>query len=200
VNVADEPRLPAVLANGVARNITSEVLHYEPDDMRGRVGSLLSHGGSELQLLGEPLPWRDQIVALRDAIIAIPELANLAFIRLGVTTSAYWNVDVVQPLDGLSRSDVTHGKHLLADYALDAHGIQVLTDSHLAKAHDLSSWNITDLGHGRHLVEAPDLAAWYRHHLPSHSAVRKAREDFGAMILTKQVIADHLAPWLGRTT
>jgi len=59
----------------------------------------------------------------------------------------------------------------------------------------LRRWTITDFGHGRHLVEAPDLESWYRQPLPDPDTVARARHDFGDMILTQEVIDASPAPW-----
>lgn len=85
--------------------------------------------------------------------------------------------------------------HLHERFVPDAHGVQVLTDAHLAHAHDLSDWNLTDLGHGRHLVQASDLSAWYENLTPDPGTLTKARHDFGDMILTEETIAANPPPW-----
>jgi hypothetical protein len=53
-------------------------------------------------------------------------------------------------------------RHLLGRRVLDAYGVQVLTDEHLSRAHDLSDWLVESLGGGLHLVLARDLDAWLR--------------------------------------
>jgi hypothetical protein len=73
----------------------------------------------------------------------------------------------------------------------------MFSGEHLANVHDLSRWTITDLGHGRHLVEHPDLAAWYANPYPEPDVVDQARRDFGSMILTKEIIRANPPP---RTT
>ena len=86
--------------------------------------------------------------------------------------------------------------HLLDRYVPDVHGVQVLTEAHLERANDLQDWRITDLGSGRHLVEAPDLARWYEHLVPEPDTLAKGRQDFGDMILTAETIAENPPPWL----
>lgn len=56
---------------------------------------------------------------------------------------------------------------------------------------------ITDLGHGRHLVEAPDLTPWYPTKLPDPDTLAQARADFGPMIITKELIANSPPPRVG---
>jgi hypothetical protein len=84
---------------------------------------------------------------------------------------------------------------LLVRYLPDAHGVQVVRTAHLDNAHDLSGWQITDLGHGRHLVRAQDLAPWYADVLPHSETLARARADFEDALLTKHVIADNPSPW-----
>lgn len=93
-------------------------------------------------------------------LIALAPHATLGLIR----TSAPYTLGLTEiasayPLAGeVKEHEVRSHRHLLADHVPDAHGIQVLTERHLARAHDLSAWDITDLGAGRHLVAAADLA------------------------------------------
>ncbi|MBE1877499.1 hypothetical protein [Myceligenerans pegani] len=88
----------------------------------------------------------------------------------------------VRPGENVSTRDLDIARH----YVLDAAGIQVLTGTHLAKAHDLSAWTITDLGNNRHLVRHPDPAAWYANELPDPDVLTTARHDFGELILTQE--------------
>jgi hypothetical protein len=74
-------------------------------------------------------------------------------------------------------------RHLDHERVPDACGVQLLTEAHLARAHDLSNWTVTPVADGRYLVEARDLAAWYQTDQPSEDVVARAREDFGDMIL-----------------
>ncbi|WP_256795836.1 hypothetical protein [Terrabacter sp. Ter38] len=74
----------------------------------------------------------------------------------------------------------------------DANGIQLLTGAHLERASNLDDWIVTRVATDRFLVQARDLDRWY-YPLPSDDwaagdypdaeMVRKARSDFGAMIL-----------------
>lgn len=88
--------------------------------------------------------------------------------------------------------------HLWSAHVPDAFGAQLVTGRHLAHAHDLSQWQVSEVAEDRWLVAARDLAAWFRP--PEPSAVRsrqfpdpalrtRAREDFGAMILTRETAA-----------
>ena len=105
------------------------------------------------------------------------------------------SVDAVLPLPGIRESGVRYNKHLLDRYVPDAHGVQVLRSAHLERAHDLSGWDITDLGHGRHLVQAHDLAPWYAQTLPDPDVLAHARADFAGAILTQEIIEANRPPW-----
>ena len=86
-------------------------------------------------------------------------------------------------------------RHLLGSRVLDAYGIQLLTDAHLAHAHDLSGWHVETVAPGRHVVRARDLAASYAGNQPDPAVLERARADFGDMILTAAVAAAEPRPW-----
>lgn len=80
----------------------------------------------------------------------------------------------------------------------DAHGVSILTDAHLDRAHDLSAWTIHRLGGGRHLLTATDLAPWYAHTTVDPDVLAQARRDFGRMIITAQDVTAERARWRNR--
>jgi hypothetical protein len=82
---------------------------------------------------------------------------------------------------------VRYNRHLNGQYIPDAHGLQVLTDAHLARVDDLSGWIIEPLGAGKHLVQAKDLEPWYATIDPDPDTLAKARTDFGGMLLTPRL-------------
>ena len=84
--------------------------------------------------------------------------------------------------------------HLWSSYVPDAFGVQLLTGRHLARARDLSRWQVREVAEDRWLVTARGLAEWLRPTDPASvrsrtfpdPAVRaRAVDDFGAMILTR---------------
>ena len=81
--------------------------------------------------------------------------------------------------------------HLLADFVPDAHVAQVLTDSHLAKASDLSLFHVEPMGKGRHLVRARDPEPWINDATPSEEVLDAARSGFGGMLLTEEFLRAH---------
>jgi len=90
----------------------------------------------------------------------------------------------------------SNAKPVWHTYVPDARGIQVLTGTHLALAHDLSGWIVEPLGSDRYLVQAKDLHAWfpaeddqpiwYGWAVDDHT-LDKARADFGNLILTDAI-------------
>jgi hypothetical protein len=82
-------------------------------------------------------------------------------------------------------------------HAPDVAGIMLLTDSHLARTHDLSDWVVEPITTDRFLVQSKDLAAWFPTtpdaEYPQNDDLRvdpsikaKARQDFGDLILTEE--------------
>lgn len=99
-----------------------------------------------------------------------------------------------------------HNRHLYADYVADAHAIQVLTKAHLDRANDLSAWDIDSLGNDRYLVQARELEPWFDREpteiygvpwpVPDPDVLDRARRDFGAMILTHDVLQADPRAWI----
>jgi hypothetical protein len=147
-------------------------------------------------VLDDEAPWQVRLDKAVQAILAVPDDTDLAFVQHSDVITLNWfalagatpRPPAVDPLS------VRTNKHLHAAYVPDAHGIQVLTDAHLRHAQDLSDWAIEPLGTGRHLVRAMDLAPWYATIGPDPDTLAKARADFGTMILTTETIAANPPP------
>jgi len=175
----------------------TNLLRTHDDPPTGRFVALSGGALMISQTFGHRTDWRSTIDALRERLTAQPALTEHASIRPATKCGLSWeHLDFRLKLpNGLREASVRYNQHLLGRYAYDAHGMQVLTDAHLAKAHDLTGWLVTDLGHGRHLVEAADLAPWYANPLPDRGVLDQARHDFGPMILTEDVIRADKAPF-----
>jgi hypothetical protein len=196
--VSEGSDIAGILASAITRTGMAGLYRFEARGEHWRSADLSFGGDTIMMIHGGPTTWQERIGELRRAITTLPELADQAFIGPTATGSASWlDLDVVQRLDGMRASDVTYNRHLLPHYVPDAHGIQVVRDEHLTHAHDLTNWNITPLGHGRHLLEAPDLTPWYNNPdlLPDPDTLTQARHDFGPMILTKNTITANPPPW-----
>jgi len=69
-------------------------------------------------------------------------------------------------------------------------GIQLLTGTHLARAHDLSDWDVVQVGSDRYLVEAHDLAPWFTGDRTDPDVYDKAAHDFGRMLVTPETVEE----------
>ena len=194
--VADGSTASGILAGAIESDAMAGAICYHDSEPRGRAIAMIAGGETLLQVVRGPESWHKRTSLLREAMTALPGLLDQAFVRPALRTAVGWNsLDNALALSGITEADVRYNKHLLDRWVPDAHGIQVLRDAHLTKASDLTDWNVTDLGHGRHLVEATDLAPWYQEPFPDPDTLTKARQDFGPMLLTKAVIAEHPPPW-----
>lgn len=81
------------------------------------------------------------------------------------------------------------GLDLLDSLVLDAYGVQLLTDAHLAGFDLPDDFYVTDLGDGRHLVVAKDLEAWFAEPLPDRDTQESARAAFAPIILSMEAVA-----------
>ena len=73
----------------------------------------------------------------------------------------------------------------------DVHGIQLLTEEHLARAGNLEDWDVQRVDAGRYLVAAKDLWPWFAENEIDLSILAAARQDFHDMLLTPEVIEAH---------
>jgi len=186
---------PTLSSAALASGMTSVFRHVDGDE-HGRAVHIAPRGETTLQIFDATQSWSSRIDDLRRALTALPDLTDVAFIRPARRLTTSWiSISSKQDLDALGETDLRYNRHLLIDYLPDAHGIQVVRDEHLTRAHDLSNWIVSDLGHGRHLIEATDLEPWYSGPLPNPDVVNQARRDFGSMILTKDVITATPPPW-----
>ena len=181
----------ALLESGMAG------IQFVVDEPRTATHVSFAPGGEAIfQLVQPSADRRERISRLRDAMTALPEHLDHAFVRpclrgaLSVT-----KIDAVLPLPGLREHDTRYNKHLLSNYLPDAHGLQVVSAAHLENMH-VANWHVADLGSGRYLVEAPDLAPWYASTLPNPDVLAQARTDFADALITKDVIALNPPPWV----
>jgi hypothetical protein len=201
--VSPDADIVEIMNASLIQNNRTRSLRYQSDQQRGRMASFGPGGDAVMQEIGASVPWQQRLEAVQQALDTLPpQYLDLAFIRpTPKLTDSWQQIDIRQKRDprqklpDLHESDIRYNRHLLSRYTPDAHGIQILTDQHLSRARDLSSWNIRDLSHDRYLVEAEDLTSWYSTPLPNQDTLDQARHDFGEMILTKEVIAANPPPW-----
>lgn len=195
--VSPEADVASMMRLSLIQNDHTVSIRYQSDKQRGRMAVLSPGGSAVMQEIGAEIRWQERLQAVESALNTVPpHYLDLAFIRPAPRYTRSWDqIDIRLPLPDLHESDIRYNRHLLSRYTPDAHGIHILTDQHLARARDLSSWNIQELGSGRHLVEAEDTTAWYSTPLPDQDIVDQARHDFGDMILTKETIVANPPPW-----
>lgn len=179
------------------------------DPLRYRKGRVQSQGLLGVLIVDPDMSWSDKLDQVRQILTWAPPRSDYGYIRH--TTGMDLPLDEGATWPHIRESHVRYNRPLLTSFVPDAFGIQLLTDAHLERAHDLTNWDITPLAGGRHLVAARDLEAWFgpihaggqNEHggyardrlLPDDLAlVAKARADFGGMILTPELIEKH-NPW-----
>ncbi len=135
------------------------------------------------------LPWQQTVEELCAALLTAPlDLVSVGMIgyrQLGTYLASSPRTVAYDP-----RAYERHPERW-DEFVLEPSGIQILTDRHLAHAHDLSGWSTTRLDGDHVLVEAHDLEPWYatplrQHESPDPELLEHARRDFGDMILTPE--------------
>lgn len=101
-------------------------------------------------------------------------------------------LDASHPSDCVDRAAFRAQWRRWDEFVVDAFGIQVLTDKHLARANRVDAWTTTRVDAHHYLVEARDLGPWYGKPLAWRDRLdpvllQQARNDFGEMILTPAV-------------
>jgi hypothetical protein len=182
-----EPRAWIGLQSGRTKPIRHRTVEFERE---GRVAC---------QDVDQTRNTRDQLAQLLDCLRWQPSGLDYAFIGWahGGLTNMWWGDHMTYDLPGgLREGDVRGHRRLWSSYVPDAFGLQVLTEAHLERAHDLSDWDIEELAPGRHLVVARDLNPWlatppphpenqYRLSTPPADILDAARADFGGMLITR---------------
>lgn len=133
--------------------------------------------------------WQGLLTQAVDTLTALPADTMLGFAQYGLPLRVGWDAaEYGRPpmRPGVGEPTWRYTPWILHDQVPDPRGVMVLTDAHLARAHDLSGWQLEHLGHGRHLLQAPDLAAWFAQPDPDPDVLARARADFGDMLLTPE--------------
>jgi hypothetical protein len=185
------------LAAGAARFEQAGVTYLRSTPRRKVSVALGTQGRVCYEVMDDAVTWQDRLAQVTRAMVAFPGDTDLAFVQYShVDTTTWDDLSNGRPLlPYVKEWQIRYNRHLIAQYIPDAHGLQLLTDAHLARANDLSDWIIEPLGGGKHLVKAKDLAPWYATIDPDPETLAKARADFGGMILTPEIIADNPPPW-----
>lgn len=189
-----------------ASSLQLESALFKP--LRYRTASLQPHGSLAVRVVDPDLSWSERVALAREILTWPPPRSDYGYVRLFTGASTLKDDGDTWP--HIHEAQVRYNRPLLTCFVPDAFGLQLLTDAHLERANDLSAWDITPLGGGRHIVAARDLEAWYRPvhdqsleysecthdaFLPSDPhTLAQARDDFGDMILTPEIIERH-NPW-----
>ncbi len=201
---ADAARLTVRGGSGLSEAFDEQ--RREARAMKARTPGIL-----ELSARAADYPWRDTVGALRAALVGLP-LAEVSFAM--VTHRDWVGLSDRGPKDGELYVGPVFQYHpeLWAQFIPEPCGIQVLTNTHIGAAHDLSGWLTTRLDDNHVLVEARDLEPWYavprrgytvkvrdepwfKDPGPGYTAIpdevlSPARRDFGDMLLTPQRARD----------
>jgi hypothetical protein len=199
---------PGHARNLVRREMTTDYVgltsgysraHHRVRNVSFQIPTLVSVQQARL----DPDPWETIVAELRHVITTAPR-DTLALARVDFDGTYLHGSD--DPIHGHYAPAFSLFPELFGEWSPDPCPIQILTNTHLAKVHDLSDWNLTRLDPGHTLVEAKDLTPWFTtfgphgflnragYHFPP-DLLAKARNDFGDMILTR-----HTAEQLGLTT
>jgi hypothetical protein len=160
------------MAHGIRRytNCRLVTLHQKP--LRMRLADFWPQGEAFYQFFDPDLTWRARLGKVRETLTWTPPHTDLGFFRHDHGNAVGWN-SYLLPWPRATEADVRYNRPLLKSFVPDVNGIQLLTDAHLARAHDLNDWHIEPLAGGRHLVEAPDLDVWYAQPEPDPQSHRK---------------------------
>jgi hypothetical protein len=169
----------------------SGVTFVREDPLMVRRAYHRSEGQVVYQIEDQHHDWRARVEDLRQTMTQHPDQLDLAFIRLIPRRAQSWgDLDSKHPpLPFVIATAVRLNRHLWDRYVPDAHGIQILTDAHVARAGNLDHWDVDELTPGRYLVQAKDLQPWYSGTDPDPETLTAARHDFADMILTPAAIA-----------
>ncbi len=197
---AGEVGLADGMAWGAQHGHLSAITYIRPRPLLIHRVALAVHGQALYQVYDAERTWQQQLHTITAALLQAPAPLDLAFVRRSVGWCMSW-IQLNQgtpPFPHVHEGHVRLNRHLIDRFIPDAHGVQVLTDSHLERATNLDGWDIQPLPHGRHLVQAKDLAPWYAGTTPDPDTLHQARADFRDVLLTHEIIAAN--PPLGTAT
>ena len=189
--VPDElPGLDQALAGGVLRQGQVDLTRVRASPVRVTKSSMSVPAEVGYQVWDDDQSWEQTVDELLEALIAQADLFNLAVVERHPTLMTTWhNVgthwNLLPHVEGY---EVRGNFHLLDSYVHDARGVMLLTDAHLARAHDLSAWTVEPVRPSRYVLRARDLTPWLAGDHPDPAVLQRARADFGGMLLRRQVL------------
>jgi hypothetical protein len=176
----DTRQLAAPMA-AAASSVQTDIVSVNGLEARRVAASWLAWG---VQVVQSDLGWREQVDLCRQALLWQPELVSWAVVGTAdyPSLSHALNKCPTPPVNALRIAE----SGLRGTLVDAAQGIQLLTGTHLARAHDLSGWQVTQVSSDRYLVEARDLAPWFTGAAIDPDVYAQAAHDFGAMLVTPQ--------------
>jgi hypothetical protein len=153
-----------------------------------------SSGRMTVQVRDTDRTWQSNLAEIRSVLVQFADLIEYAGVRMGHAAVASargliypghrWPPQFPSgdPTIDASYYYLVH-RGLDTERVPDAYGLQVLTDAHLARAHDLSQWRVEPFGTGHRLVTAQDQAAWFAQDVPIQRMVDQARADLGPKLI-----------------
>lgn|GEM_PF-2445645 len=156
----------------------------------------MSWGGQAVyQLDDEGLGWEALVEEITQPLIRHPDALDLAIVRPRPAWVRSWRDIRLPPLPpDVNENQVVANRHLWDRFVPDVHGIQLLTEAHLARAGNLDAWDVQRLTPGRYLVQAKDLGPWFAAKEIDPDMLTAARQDFHDVLLTYEVIEAHPRP------
>lgn len=124
--------------------------------------------------------------AVRELLVTLADLAYIGFVAMTPSWSNLWDSrrQARPPLPTVRGQDLRTRAELWDRFVPDAHVLQLLTERHLKRMHDLSTWQVSEVAAGRFLVEAADPKPWLRDGGLDDATVTRARTDFGRAIVS----------------
>jgi hypothetical protein len=137
-----------------------------------------------VQVVHSVLGWQEQVDLCRQALLWEPDLVSWGVVGTANFPALLSVTNLCPP--ALRPRDRLEAFGLRGTLVNAVQGIQLLTGTHLARAHDLSDWDVTQVSSDRFLVEAQDLAPWFTGERTDPDVYDKAAADFGPMILSPE--------------
>lgn len=176
-----DTRLLAATMAAAASSAQTDLVTVNGPEARNVATSWYDWG---VQVVRSDRGWREQVDACRQVLLWQPDLVSWAVVGTASypSLSHTLNSCPIPPVKGV-RITARGLRGTLVD---TVQGIQLLTYIHLARAHDLSDWQVTQVTSDRYLVEARDLAPWFTGTVTDPDVYAKAAHDFGRMLITPQ--------------
>jgi hypothetical protein len=149
-----DPDVGQAMADAAAKFAMARVAYLRAQPGRLVWASLGTLGRACYGVMDDTASWRDRLAQVTRAMAAFPGDTDLAFVQHSHVNTSSWSElsDARPPLPYVKEYHIRYNRHLNSQYIPDAHGLQLITDAHLAHANDLSDWIIEPLCGGKHLV------------------------------------------------